>query len=505
MKQQPAKNGAPSPNPLQIPEDATIHERLRALLLYFVDLMKNSFLEKAHEIENEQPEWATELYAGAELYEKQSKQAIELIQQGEFTLEALKKVTGTLYVTNLTLRWTLEQQTTTFRKLMQNPSPVVAEQIEQAQNEVELGREEGFNRLLELVSANRSNYPLLMIMGFIYLKKKKNITFAMRYFEKAAQTPTIHDPAHYRNLALSFLANCHEGKKQFKNSLNTLLHAERGGAPDSPVLFDIARYYALTGNARKAADYFDQAVRTRPEFIALALTEPSFEPIREPIDQQILHHYDTFKNLCNAFIPLLQPLLDVVDQFELERYSKELKRTMRVTRFNMAMIRKGFYSGYRMGIVGFFRGAFPEVLYAIKKALQAHARNGRKQIRNQNEELKKRVRTMKATVAPLVGLITGYGGFSSTDSVANLLPLSIPYFEWILAGVSAATGGVIALAFLGSYLKRNLRDEQTFVNRLKEEAAKLSPLEEQLRSFWIERVQPMIDEKVFMDEDEVEL
>ncbi|MBD3165634.1 hypothetical protein GF324_03485, partial [bacterium] len=321
---------------VQVDVGAPLLERLRAILAYFSRLMEERFESHALERVETDPQFAAELRAAAETYKEQAKQALQLIKSGAFTIKELKQVTGTLYVTNLTLRWVLEQQTDTFHRLLDSPNPSLGMQIRQARDRFEAdGDHDSFEELLRLVSLNRSHFALLMIIGFLYLKKKKNVTFAMKYFEKAAQTPPTEDARHFRNLALEFLAICHEGKQQYKNALYTLLQAAKAGPLDSPMLFDIARMYGRLGDHEKAVEYFDQAVRKRPEFLALALTEGSFKTVKEKVENKAREHTEAFRELAEEFAGMVEPVLDIIERYHLERYSKRLHQSARVTRFNI--------------------------------------------------------------------------------------------------------------------------------------------------------------------------
>ncbi len=487
------------------PDGQFLLERLRKVLRYFVGLMKEMFVNRAKEYEAEQPEYANELYACAELYQRQALEAIEMIHSGEFTLQELKQVTSILYVTNLTLRWILEQQTDTYQKLLNSPTPVLGQKIEQARYKIDTGDEDnGFDELLSLVSSNRNHYPLLMTMGFVYLKNKKNLNYAMRYFEKAAQSNPPLEPQHYKNLALSFLATCHEGKKHIKNALNTLLQADRAGNPDSPVLFDIARYYGQLGNSRKAMDYFDRAIRQRPEFMALALSDDSFDPVSESFNQNIQKHFTGFKSVADEFLALVTPIMEAIEKHKLEKMNKELERTVRVTRFNIAMIKKGHYSGYRLGMVGFFRGAFPEIIFDTSNSLLKRRLVLKEEIEEYNENLKKQTKSNKLIMTPIVALVVGAGSYYVMPNILPqlqaVLPVTIPFLDIIIPGILAVVAGIVGLSMLSGRMKKRWRDLSQ-ADTLLTKANAIRALEAPLRSLWQNKIMKEIDEAPLMDED----
>ncbi len=480
--------------------DAPLEERLRVVLHYFVNVMSETLQERSREVQDN-PEFAAELTSAAKRYRDQAHAAVEIIRDGELTLPDLRHVAGTLYLTNLTIRWVLEQQTEEFRKLMNSPSPDLARQIVLARERVEAGEvEAGFQDLLKLVEANRGHYPLLMIMGFIYLKYKKNLSYAMRYFEKAAHTSTPLEPEHYRGLALSFLASCHESKKRYKNALNTLLLAARGKDVDPSLLYDIARMYGCLGEEAKAQEYFNRAVRKRPEFFAMALVDQAFLPVREPIEKTAKEHNEIFRRIGRLFLELITPLIEPVEKYSLERDSKDLEREMRIARINIAMAREGCYSGYRVGVVGFFKGVFPEILDLVRRTLIRRGVRTRERIREHNRKVKRRFGILQAVFLPVAALAAGYGAYLAAPRLLPLLPLELPRGELLLA-VLAGLVGVGLTALVLSVLRDRMVKSEGVIAEIRRAAEEVERLEPRLARFWREEVAPNVDDAPIWDDE----
>lgn len=464
---------------------------IKRILREYVDETVKVYAERAREYERGEPELAAELRDAQQRYRRQADEAIDLIQQGEFSLSSLKHVLSTLFLTHLVLRWVLEQQTTTFRNILES-APEVGQAVENARIRVESGDDEGFPQLIKLVERNREFYPLLMTMGFIYLRYKQNLTYAMKYFEKAALSPPSIETEHYRSLALQFLAACHEGQKHDKNALSVLLRAENGNGEDVSLVYSIARSYGSLGQEDLALSYFERAIRKHPAFYAMGLIDPAFNPMRTTFEKRLKSYNRTFRELGKRFGQLLDKLIVQYERFDLEEFDPALGRDMMNVRKHLSSVRQGHYTGYRDGIVRFFIGSFPNVLQTMRSTLMKKRREEEKQLVHRAKVIAKRIKVLTQIFVPISFLGAGGAVWLFQGPVIRLAPVRFPYMEFVLPVLAGVLLAIIVGNGLAGIRKKNVvRFER--LGELSSGASAVEQLEKNLRNFWLNEVSSYVD------------
>ncbi|MFH0882391.1 MAG: hypothetical protein V2A56_05345 [bacterium] len=459
---------------------------LKRILREFVDETIEVYAERAKEYQRGEPELAAELQDAQTRYRRQSDEAIDLIQQGEFTLSDLKHVASTLFLTHLVLRWVLEQQTATFRTILDSEKEI-GEAVEAARMRAESGDADGFNDLIKLVERNRNFYPLLMSMGFIYLRYKKNLNYAMKYFEKAATTPPPIETEHYRCLALQFLAACHEGQNRYKNALTVLLRAENNSREDVSLIYSIARIYGALGQEELALSYFERAIRKHPTFYSMALIDPAFVPIRVSFEKRLKSYNRTFRELSKRFEQLLDKLITQYERFNLEEFDPNLGREMQTVRKHFNSVRQGHYTGYRNGIVRFFIGSFPDVLQSMRGTLMRKRHDDEKRLVKRARTIAKRTKRFSWLLVPLAFGGVGMAVWMYQSPVLIRLPVRFPYMEFALPVSAGLIAVMIISGWLAGFRKRSVvRFER--LGELSSAASAVELLEKNLRNFWLNEV-----------------
>lgn len=484
------------------PANKDLVQILRTILKDFIAGMSATFQRAAETYAQTDDEIANELRFAAEVFPGQAKDAIELIQQGELTLPVLRRVLGTLYLTNITLRWVLEQQTTTYHAILDAAPGDLGKKIEAARMQIEAGdQEEGFKNLIGLVSDHRESYPLLMTTGFVYLKHKKNLAYAMRYFEKAAKNPPRQESNHYRSLALHFLATCHEGQKHYRNALNTLLLAVRKRIADAPLQYSIARLYAYLGEHESAINYFEQAVRSHPAFYAMAVIDPAFESIHEQLIERLRSFNARFRTLGATFEEQLEEILRVVERYELDDVSKEVRREVQRVASLQAMVGKRCYSGYRSAITRFFVGSFPEVLHTLQAALIRRQKQALKELQELQALALKRRKRLRLLLLPTVSLGAAALIYIFEGRLLDQLPVSFPFIDFVLPLVGIGFAVWIVLAAFGGRGTAGMR-EQIEIRAMETDRRSLAEREKQLAAFWKDEVALQVsDVPVWLEEE----
>ncbi len=488
------------------PQDPLI-ERLRKILHAYVEQMDKTFSSYVKVYRDEDGELAKELQMASKSYRKEAHDAVEMLRQGPLEIGDLKHVAGTLYLTSLILRWVLEQRTETYSKLLNQPTVMVGEEILRAEVMVERGDvNRGFDRMLELVVENRRNYALLMSMGFVYLRHRKDLTYAMRYFEKAAQTPTDLEPVHYRSLALQFLATCQEGLGRYKNALNTLLHAEHAGDPEPSVLYSISRMYALLDNPRKAVEYFERAILRHSAFYAMALVDPAFEKMRDTVATRFREYNDIFRKLGRTFTGLANRLLEVGERFKLGQIRKSVGAEIKRVEGDVRRVGGGYYTGYRTGIMRFYQGSYPEVIYDMINALQDRIALLKKEMKQNARERRRKQVLWRGILSPLAFMGSAIVVYFAQSPLLELLPFSFPMMRFVLPLVVGFTAFQIAGGLVKTIFKPSDYEKKE-IARARDAQKELRTLVGRFRQFWDNDVSQHVDaaplwEKLLEQRDE---
>ncbi len=475
-------------------EDLLYLDRLEQAIRKFAEEMKKHLHEKAAEMGENKPAYMLELQKAGDLYLEQADEAVKLLREGEYDHAEAERVAGTFCMTNLKLRWTLEQRTTTFRKMMNNPSIATGDAIREAVDKINAGNMNiGFTSLLDMVEENKHNYPLMMTIGNIYLRKK-NLTYAIRFFERAVQTPTLFDPNHYRNLALLFLAKCHEKNEHHTNALHTLLRMERVGEPEAQVLYNISRMYAQLGEEKKAISYFNRALRKRPEFFALGLVDEMFIPISDSIDLEFQRHTEEFSELASAIEKMVSKILQVSEYLDPENTPKEVILDGKIARKTLKCLQNGNYSSYRKGIIDFYKGAFPEIIDDVTESVfkRSNVIEGIIQKTNTGELAK--LSRSKTFYSPAIGIAAGVLAFLCILLVQHILPsIQISFLPYLVSGLSIGLSVYLANGYFTNLYHSRCKNEG-YVEDIRLGARQVQRMKEKLLELWNERISNEVEE-----------
>ena len=474
--------------------DPKLIKLISQILNEFVTKMSVSFRDEAEKFVEEDTEIANELIHASETFHSQASDAIEMIADGELTLSDMRRVSGTLYLTNLSLRWVLEQQTVTYRKLLAEAPDNLGSKIERARLLIETGAvEEGFRDLLALVEHHREFYPLLMTMGFVYLKVKKNLAYAMRYFEKAAKTPPRLESSHYRSLALHFLATCHEGQQRYKNALNTLLLAEKKHLADVSLQYSISRLYAYLNESASSMLYFEKVLKAHPAFYAIALVDPAYESIHLDLKAKVKEYSVLFHGFTDQFSSEIETVMMTVEAYDLQHVNPTLKRDVERLAALLPLIGKRCFSGYRTAIIRFFMGLYPEVLQDLQAVIMKRQKETLHEMRlRQISSIKKR-RRLRLILSPLSVLATVVPIYLFQTPLLSVSPIRFPFDEFVLPILGGGLGLWIVLAILAGKGNAGVHEMVT-LKALESSRRSLAETEKRLGVFWKEQVASYVDE-----------
>lgn len=435
---------------------------------------------------------AKELSVAGDRYRQQASEALKLIEGEEFTLRDLKHVTDTLYMTSLLLRWALEQHTTTYRKILAK-NPAVSQALENARRRVDAGElDEGFADMLALVRQNRDFYPLLMSMGFFYLRHKGNLPYAMKYFEKAAISPPAIERKHYRVLALQFLANCEESQKHYKNALSVLQRAETRLPEDPSLRYSLARMHGYLGQDQYALEDLHKALRTHPAFFSMALIDPAFGSIRAPLERSLRQHKKTFQELGKRFDKLVSRIVELFEEKQLGEFSPALGREMDRVAQALLLVCGGHYFGIRKGINTFYHAHFPEVVQMMSTTMSRKAKRDRKTAEHRRFRNRRRLRTASWLLTlPAMGAAAVATWLYQAPAL-KLSPVSFTGMEFVLPALAALLAVFLVRKFL-SLFKRNEKKAFRSADKLEHTSVQVDQLEKNLGNFWLNEVAPHVD------------
>ena len=481
--------------------DPKLVKLISGILNEFVTKMSANFRDEAEKFGLEDIEIANELLYASQSFSNQAADAIEMISQGELTLTDMRRVSGTLYLTNLSLRWILEQQTITYQTLLAEAPDNLGAKIQRARLLIDSGAvDEGFRELLTLVENHREFYPLLMTMGFVYLKVKKNLAYAMRYFEKAAKTPPRVERNHYRSLALHFLSTCHEGQKRYKNALNTLLLAEKKHLADSSLQYSIGRLYAFLNDPGPAMIYFERAMRTHPTFYSMALVDEDYNGIREDLENKLREFNGIFRELTTEFESDIGTLMHTVEAYDLQSVNPHLKREIGRMTALLPMIGKKCFTAYRSALLRFFMGQYPEILQDMQAAIMLRQKEMLREIRLQRVAAMKKRRRLRIIFTPLSVILSGVPIYLFQGTLLAASPVQFPFYEAVLPLLGSGLAVWTVLALLSGKGSAAVHEMVT-LKALENARRNLEEMEKKLGAFWKNKVAHHVDEVPVWVED----
>ncbi|MCB2197845.1 hypothetical protein KQI63_00460 [bacterium] len=484
--------------------DPKLVKLISGILNKFVTKMSAAFRDEAEKFGIEDVEIANELQHASQAFSNQAADAIEMISLGELTLADMRRVSGTLYLTNLSLRWILEQQTTTYQTILNEAPDNLGAKIQRARLLIDSGAvDEGFRELLTLIESHREFYPLLMTMGFVYLKVKKNLAYAMRYFEKAAKNPPRVERSHYRSLALHFLATCHEGQKRYKNALNTLLLAEKKHLDDSSLQYSISRLYAFLNEPGSAIIYFEKAMRVHPTFYSMALVDEAYHGIREDLEMKLREFNGIFQELTAEFGEDISTLMHIVEAYDLQSTSPSLRREIERMTALLPLIGKKCFTAYRTALLRFFMGLYPEILQDLQAAIMLKQKEMLREIRLKRIAVLKRRRRLRTLFAPLAALLSAGPIYLFQDPLLAASPVLFPLIEFLLPLLGGGLAVWIVLALLGGKAATSAHD-MVQLKTLETARRNLEEMEKKLGLFWKNQVAHHVDEVPVWVDDSVQ-
>lgn len=474
--------------------DPKLVKLIAGILNKFVTKMSANFRDEAEKFGPEDVEITNELEYASQSFNDQATDAIEMISHGELTLADMRRVSGTLYLTNLSLRWILEQQTNTYQTILNEAPDNLGLKIQRARLLIDAGAvDEGFRELLTLVETHREFYPLLMTMGFVYLKVKKNLAYAMRYFEKAAKTPPHKERAHYRALALHFLSTCHEGQKRYKNALNTLLLAEKKHLDDSSLQYSISRLYAFLNEPGPAIIYFEKAMRAHPTFYSMALVDEAYHGIRDDLEMKLREFNGIFRELTTEFEGEVSTLMHIVEAYDLQGISPSLRQEIERLTSLLPLIGKKCFTAYRSALLRFFMGQFPELLQDLHAAIMLRQKATLREIRVRRVETLKRRRRLRLIFSPLSMLLSSVPIYLFQGPLLAASPVQFPFYELLLPLLGGGLSLWIVLALLGGKAATSPHD-MVQLKALETARRNLEEMEKKLALFWKNKVAHHVNE-----------
>jgi tetratricopeptide (TPR) repeat protein len=365
--------------------------------------------------------------------------------------------------------------------------------VQRAQAIIEEGDlDTGFNQLLKLVAGNRGYYPLLMAMGFVYLRWKGNLSYAMKYFEKAAGSPPTVETNHYRVLALQFLASCHESQQRYKNALAVLQRAESAVPEDPSVAYSIARIYGFLDKERSAIDYMERALKNHPAFYTMALVDPAFETVRGPLESWLREQNKTFRKLARRFDQLIGKVLDVYESWDLHSFVPALDREMDRVGRQREMVRAGYYQGYREGIRQFYLGSFPEAVQTLQNVLLKKRKVDRRTDSLKRARRRKRARIVRWIITPPFMAVSAGSVWWYQWPVLERIPIAFPMMQYTLPGLAAVVALLLVLILRKNDKKDAEKAEERFV-KMERAALQVENFEKNLRNFWLNEVAPNVN------------
>jgi|GEM_PF-4936859 len=466
-------------------------------ILDLLSEMNTALLEKAESLKDTHSSYVRELYTVRNIYIDQVQASIDNIENGEYSIGDFLHLSSTVYLSNLRLRWLLELQTRDFQKLIDDADSDIRKDLEKAHIEYYNGNDKTTLKLLHAcVQKEPDNYPVLMTTGCYYLDVFNKPEIAIKFFAKSVKSANQLESDHFKILAVHHMVSTHVILDEKEKALALLQKLELKGRVSGPLFYSMAQLYAMLSQGEKALHYFQLALKRHPIYFSRAIMDPSFDGIRDEIHQKLDEYDSQFRVHGIEFRAKMNRLFEIADDFELVDFRPSLEKQLALIEKQLNRVNVDCFTGYRTGIVRYFQGTFPEVLYELGDTIiRKHAITLRK-LRKKQSKAEKKTGLPYFVFMPIIGASTAFSVHFIQKPVIQSLNLDFPLSDIILPNLFPF---FMALAIMFIFVKtlRAIRmPSKREMNKIKEMGKverELKKIEKELSEFWDQKISKLVE------------
>ena len=187
------------------------------------------------------------------------------------------------------LSWQMQQHNSVLQEIaaiLKTPSETQAEEWRLMAEE--LRRREVYDESIELflkaLNANRLDYRIYIGLAETYLRIRQ-FDNAKAYFEKSLPHAPSSGIFTYKSYSLRFIGHIHYCREDYDKAIESLGKAIELSPSYTKAHYDLAQYYAVTGDAERAIPFLQKVIEKDSLYFNLAEREQNFNPIRDAVLQ----------------------------------------------------------------------------------------------------------------------------------------------------------------------------------------------------------------------------
>lgn len=237
------------------------------------------------------------------------------------------------------LSWELQQQTGVLQEItaiLTTPSETRANEWRQMGEELRRRGvyEEAVKFFSKSIEANPLDYRTYVGVGETYLRMKM-FSDAKKYFEKSLP----HAPDNfYKSYSLRLIGRIYYCREDYGNAIKSLKEAVEHSPNYTEAWYDLAQYYGIVGEAKKALPILRSVIEKNSLYFYLSEKERNFDPIRREVVQ--LHGemkkvaYEEAQSVITKAKKALEGAEKRLGQFQVRKEDSKIKSNL-----NLAMDR----------------------------------------------------------------------------------------------------------------------------------------------------------------------
>ncbi len=152
----------------------------------------------------------------------------------------------------------------------------------------ELRRREVYDESIELflkaLNANRLDYQIYIGLAETYLRIRQ-FDNAKTYFENSLPHAPSSSIFTYKSYSLRFIGHIYYCRADYDKAIESLGKAIELSPSYTKAHYDLAQYYAVTGDAERAIPFLQKVIEKDSLYFNLAEREQNFNPIKDAILQ----------------------------------------------------------------------------------------------------------------------------------------------------------------------------------------------------------------------------
>jgi len=315
----------------------------------------------------------------------------------------------------------------------------------------------GLNVLDAVLKKDPRFFPALLVRGMTLLQNPRERVNAIRMLDRAGNIPPVISPDRYKVLSLELLAHAYEVDEKQLNAIKTLKRVRKLGDMSSAVDYNIARFYAASGQTAEVATHLVDAVTIRPALFTLALVDDQFTRVRKQVIEILDQRNDELGEKAVKLIKKANQIRDLAQSYDLHQVDPDIAEGLDELEGMEASLDEGCYSVYR-DILSRRMPAWVQDLPA-----RVQSRLGRELARRMNEidafnrEIEEIVQRKKAAFLRIG--IPVWAAFSILVLILLLVggqhPLTALFVAMLLLG-----GGYIPVRMVNNLLHRSADQER---------------------------------------------